>query len=261
MNIDNYNYLFPLLMNLIRYFLVAGLAFFIFYKLFVVFFKSNKIQTRDAGRKELLHEIIQSTQTSIILTIVTIIILYSPLREYTQLYNNIYDYSLWWIPVSVFIALVVHDTYFYFMHRSLHHPKLFKIIHLTHHKSTNPSPWASYSFGFIEGVLEVMIAPVILLLIPMHPLSLVLFTLVAFIINVYGHLGYEIMPKWFRKSFLFEITNTSVHHNLHHEKFNGNYGLYFRFWDRLLKTENPDYVMRYDEVQSRRFPTESESTT
>jgi len=139
------------------------------------------------------------------------------------------------------------------MHRTVHHPKLFRHIHLVHHKSVNPSPWASYSFHFTEGVLEAMIAPIILFLIPMHPLSLLLFTFVAFMMNVYGHLGYEILPKWFRHSFLFQIINTSTHHNLHHEKFEGNYGLYFRIWDRLMGTENPDYVKEYDKIQERRF--------
>ena len=77
--------------------------------------------------------------------------------------------------------------------------------------------------------------------------------MMSLFINVYGHLGFEITPKWFRKSFLFEILNTSVHHNLHHEKFNGNYGLYFRVWDRIMKTENPNYVKSFDAIQQKRF--------
>lgn len=47
--------------------------------------------------------------------------------------------------------------------------------------------------------------------------------------------------------------NTSTHHNIHHSKFNGNYGLYFRFWDKMMGTEHPDYVKKYDEIQKRRF--------
>jgi len=87
----------------------------------------------------------------------------------------------------------------------------------------------------------------------MHPVTILLFTITGFIINVYGHLGYEVAPKWFRYSWLFEILNTSVHHNLHHSKFKGNYGLYFRIWDRLMGTEHPDYVKEYDKLQKQRF--------
>lgn len=254
-------HLIILLSNLLRYFLLAGIPFLIFYKLYKDSFVANKIQTRFAEQKDFMHEIRYSLLTTFILAGIAILLLHSPLKDYTQIYTDLSSYSLWWIPTSVALALILHDSYFYWMHRILHHPKLYKKAHLIHHKSINPSPWASYSFHFFEGVLEGMIAPLILFTIPMHPLSLLLFTIIAFLINVYGHLGYEIAPKWFRHSFLFQITNTSVHHNLHHEKFKGNYGLYFRVWDRLMKTEHPDYVKRYDLIQERRFGSASEGET
>lgn len=240
-------------MGLARYFLLAGIPFLIFYLIFPEKFSKNKIQARFAKRKDFYREILHSLQTILIISGVGLLILRSPLRPYTQLYTDLAEYSLWWVPISIVLALMIHDTYFYWMHRTVHHPKLFKQIHLLHHKSVNPSPWASYSFHFWEGILEALVAPIILFLIPLHPLSLILFTIVAFGINVYGHLGYEIAPKWFRYSFLFEIMNTSIHHNLHHKKFKGNYGLYFRIWDRVMGTENPDYVKEYDEIQARRF--------
>lgn len=246
-------YLLPIAINIARYFLLAGIPFLIFYLLFPDKFSKNKIQTRFAKRKDFMREIFHSMQTTFILAGVSLLIIHSPLRNYTLIYESISTYPVWWIPVSVLLALIVHDTYFYWMHRTVHHPMLFRRIHLLHHKSVNPSPWASYSFHFLEGILEAMVVPVILLLIPMHLLALVLFTFSSFAINVYGHLGYEVAPRWFRHSLLFEIFNTSTHHNLHHAKFKGNYGLYFRFWDRLMKTENPDYVKEYDKIQERRF--------
>ena len=248
-----FKYLMIILSNLLRYFLLAGIPFLIFYKLFPNHFLVNKIQSRLAGRKDFIREILHSLQTTFILVAVGLALLYSPLKAYTQVYNDLSLHALWWVPTSVLLALVLHDTYFYWMHRIVHHPTLYAKVHLLHHKSTNPSPWASYSFHFFEGVLEAMVAPLILLLIPMHPLALLSYTILAFTINVYGHLGYEIAPKWFRNSFLFQIVNTSVHHNLHHEKFKGNYGLYFRVWDRLMGTEHPEYVARYDAIQERRF--------
>ena len=141
------------------------------------------------------------------------------------------------------------------MHRLLHHKGLFKFTHVLHHQSTNPSPWASYSFHLFEAITEGAILLVLVFLLPVHPISLMLFTISSFLINVYGHLGYEIMPEWFRHTWMFEVFNTSVHHNLHHSKFKGNYGLYFRIWDRMMGTENPDYVKEYDRLQQQRLGT------
>ena len=246
-------YLSVTLANIIRYFLIAGIPFLIFYRLYPNSFVANKIQTRWAKNKDFLREVRHSMVTTLIIVAVAFAILFSPLREWTSFYTELSDFPLWWIPLSVVIALVLHDSYFYWLHRVMHHPILYSKVHLVHHKSTNPSPFTSYSFHFLEAVLEAMIAPIVLFLLPMHPLSLLLFTVTAFSINVYGHLGFEIAPKWFRNSIFFEFVNTSVHHNLHHEKFKGNYGLYFRIWDRLMNTENPDYVKQYDLIQERRF--------
>jgi lathosterol oxidase len=239
----------------LRYFVIAGLPFIIFYKVLTTWFSKSKIQNREADIKDFKREIWHSMKTTIIFVFVGYIALFSPFKNYSQIYTDINAYPTWWVGVSLVISLIIHDTYFYWMHRLLHHKRLFKLAHLVHHQSTNPSPWASYSFHFIEAWTEGAVLFVIALLIPLHPLTIILFTVVGFIINVYGHLGYEVAPKWFRYTVLFQIINTSVHHNLHHSKFKGNYGLYFRVWDRLMGTEHPDYVKDYDRVQQNRFGT------
>jgi sterol desaturase/sphingolipid hydroxylase (fatty acid hydroxylase superfamily) len=247
------SYLISVVIIVARYFLLAGLPFLIFYIFFPNFFSKSKLQTRMAQKKDFLREVGHSLKTSLVLAGIGIVLVKTPLVAYTQVYHNLADFAWWWLPMSVVLALLVHDTYFYWMHRTAHHPKLYQKIHVVHHQSINPSPWASYSFQLSEAFLEGLIAPIILLLIPMHPIALLAFASTSFIFNVYGHLGYEITPRWFRHSPLFEIINTSTHHNIHHSKFKGNYGLYLRVWDRLMGTEHPDYVRAYDAVQQQRF--------
>lgn len=134
------------------------------------------------------------------------------------------------------------------MHRALHLKKLFKYIHLVHHRSTNPTPFSSYSFHPLEAVLETFVFYVIAFTIPTHPLALFIAVNISLLINAYGHLGYKILPEGIRKTVIFKIFNTSVHHNMHHKKFNGNYGLYFRFWDKIMGTEFKDYERKFEEV-------------
>ena len=69
--------------------------------------------------------------------------------------------------------------------------------------------------------------------------------------NVKEHLGYEFYPAWFNKSWLRFLT-TSKHHNMHHSKFNGNYGVHFHIWNRLLGTEFKEYKSEYDKIQQRK---------
>lgn len=244
------------LITLLRYFLMAGVAFVVFYQLYKAKFKKHKIQERSATRSDFLREMAHSSVSSVLLALMAFVALSPWLRPYTLLYTKLDAYPIWWIPVSLLLSLLVHDAYFYWMHRVLHHKRLFKITHVVHHQSTNPSPWASYSFHFLEALAEGAVVIVLVFTLPLHPITLFLFAFSSFAINVYGHLGYEIMPKGFRKTVMFEIINTSTFHNLHHRKFKGNYGLYLRVWDRLMGTEHPDYVKEYDKLQERRFGTE-----
>jgi len=244
----------------LRYFIIAGIPFFIFYKILKNKVGKSKIQRKEAPGKDFTRDIIHSMQTTAVLTVIAYLVIYTPISRYTHIYTSIHDYPTWWFWVSVVVCLIIHDTYFYWMHRLLHHKALFKYTHLLHHKSANPSPWTSYSFHFFEAWTEGLVLVVIVSVIPVHPMAIVWFTISAFVINVYGHLGYEIVPKRFRGTIWFQLFNTSVYHNLHHSKFVGNYGLYFRFWDRLMGTENPDYVKEFDRLQERRFGGKTEET-
>lgn len=241
------------IVTIVRYFAIAGTFFLVFYKWLSNKLATSKLQLRKASTKDFLREIWHSSVSSIMISITAGMVLVGPLRPYTFIYSGIHEYPLWWLPVSLVLALIIHDTYFYWMHRALHHDRIFRFAHLEHHRSTNPSPWASYSFHAIEAVLEGAIIIILAFVLPIHPYVILAFTFISFFINVYGHLGYEIMPKGFRKSIWFGIINTSCYYNLHHRKFKGNYSLYFRFWDKLLKTEHPDYVKEYDLIQKQRF--------
>lgn len=238
---------------IVRYFAIAGVAFLIFYIFLSSRIQKNKIQNQHASSKDMKREILYSLLANVIFVGIALILEFGPLGKHTLIYHNLQEFPIWYMPISVVLALIVHDTYFYWMHRLIHFGPLYKTIHKTHHLSTNPSPWAAFAFHSIESVLETLAVVVVMFVVPLHISMLLAFTTLSLMINVYGHLGYEIMPKWFRNSILFEVLNTSVHHNMHHKYFKGNYGLYFRVWDRLMGTENPNYVKAYDELQAQRF--------
>ena len=116
----------------------------------------------------------------------------------------------------------------------MHQKKWLRQIHKVHHQSFNPTPWASLSFHPLEAIIEIGIIPLMVFLIPIHPLALFLFVTWSLLWNVIGHLGYEIFPAGFVHHPVFRWFNTSTHHNMHHEKANCNYGLYISTFGILL---------------------------
>lgn len=133
----------------------------------------------------------------------------------------------------------------------MHHPKIFRHVHLVHHRSTNPSPWAAYSFHPLEAVIEAGIFVLIVFTIPAHVSALLVFLVYMIVRNVLGHLGIEFLPKRFLKNRWFNWHTTTTHHDLHHKSFDHNYGLYFTWWDRWFGTEHPAYEQVFEEVTSR----------
>lgn len=244
--------------EMIMYLLISSFFYILYYIIYKKSLASAKIQKKTISNKCIKKEIYHSLKSSIIITFLVFAIINSPISVYTKFYNNLSDHSILWLIVSIPAGLLMHDTYFYWMHRLLHHKKLFRRAHIVHHQSINPTPFSSYSFHYIEAIAEGLIIPLLLFIIPLHPIAIYSFVILSFIINVYGHLGYEIAPKWFRFSFLFNVLNTSTYHNLHHSSGQGNYGLYFRFWDKILGTANTEYVRLYDEIQVRRFITNNQ---
>lgn len=233
---------------LLRYIVIAGGAYGLFYKLLTSKFIAKKIQHKFPDVGDYRREIRQSLLTFIFFALNAVFIIDTPFKQYTQIYDHITDYGWAYFLFSIVLSIIVHDTYFYWLHRLMHHPKLFRYMHKEHHKSLNPTPFASFSFSWAEAIIESNIITLLVLLFPIHPIALIIFLIIITFINVYGHLGFEIMPKYIIQSPIGNWINTSLYHNMHHQHFNGNYGLYFRFWDKLMKTERLDYQSKIEEM-------------
>lgn len=237
----------------IRYIIIAGVAFLIWYIWLKKKIAYKKIQLRFPRLKDYKREIIYSIITMAIFSIVPFLLLGNKdIRKHTTYYTDIYEHSMLYFWLAFPLLLLIHDTYFYWTHRLMHHPALFKIFHLLHHKSTNPTPWTSFAFHPLEAVVEVSVIVVFLFTIPITQFHLFFFFLFMMLYNVYGHLGWELLPKNFHRTAIGKWMNTSINHNQHHQYFRGNYGLYFLWWDRWMHTIRDDYDECFDEVKNRK---------
>ena len=235
-----------------RYIIIASIAFLICYVVLRRMIASKKIQENFPRVKDYGRETIFSLLTVFIMAFIPALVLGSPeMRSHTKFYLDINQHSTLYFILAFPLMAIMHDTYFYWMHRLMHHPSIFKFVHLIHHKSTNPSPFAAYAFHPLEAIIEAGIFLVFVFTIPVHLFHLLFFFLFMIVYNVYGHLGWELYPKGFSKHWIGKWVNTSVNHNQHHQYFKGNYGLYFLFWDRMMGTIRKDYDERFEEVKNR----------
>ena len=233
----------------------AGVLWLGFYVLFRQAAWSRKIVPRFPVRKQLRWELLYSLRSTAVFGAVGVLVVYAAYSGWTRIYLPIDRYGWVWFFASIAISVVVHDAYFYWTHRLMHHPRLFRVFHRTHHLSRNPSPWAAYCFSVSEAVVQAGIGPLIVFVMPMHPVAFSVFMTWQIGFNVFGHCGYEIFPHGFLKTWSGHFLNTPTHHTMHHENFRANFGLYFNIWDRMMGTNDPEYSHRFEQVTAT-FPPE-----
>lgn len=237
-----------------RYTFLAGGAWLLGYVFFKRRWFHRKIITSMPASSEVWREIHYSALSLLIFGLVGALTIKTAMQGWTQMYRKIDQHGMTWFWLSIGCAIVLHDTWFYWTHRAMHHPRLFRWFHRVHHLSRNPTPWAAYAFSPLEALVQAAIFPLALMVMPMHPYAFALFMLWQIVFNIAGHTGYEFHPRWFMKTPLRYIVNTPTNHIMHHETLRGNYGLYFNIWDRLMGTNHADYEARFVRVTSSEKP-------
>lgn len=238
---------------LLRYVLFAGGVYLFFYVYKKREWFAAKIQQKFPERKQILTEIKYSLITFTVFVVIGTLIRYLIQQGIIEpkMYKDFSAHSVWYFIGTTIFIIFFHDTYFYWVHRLMHHPLLYERVHKVHHLSKDPTPWAAFAFHPLEAVLELGFVPILAFTLPLHFSSIIILALWQIVFNVMGHSGYEILPHKMQQTF-FKWMNTSTNHNMHHKYVRCNYGLYFNIWDRLLNTNHAKYEELFETVTARR---------
>ncbi|ASD63936.1 sterol desaturase family protein [Bdellovibrio bacteriovorus] len=164
---------------------------------------------------------------------------------WARFYLPLNEYGWTYLVISGFLLSLLHDFYFYVTHRLLHIPWLYRRFHSVHHASLQPSPWASFSFHPVESIIEALPLPLILLFLPLHPLVLLVYLTLMTVSAIINHLGFEVLPRGSAVHPVGKWLISGTHHSAHHRYYKYNFGLFYTFWDHLLKTQHPAYETQF----------------
>ena len=248
--------------DLSRYLIAASLIAALVWGLRRTHLASRKIQKREATPADFLREFSASLRTVLVFTTLAVPMVWAFRHGYLHDYRGAMSAAAYLGYLAA--ILLAHDTWFYWTHRAMHLPRLFKAFHRFHHRTITPTPWTAYSFAIPEAVVSFLFMPVWLAVVPTpHP---VIFTFLAVMIlrNAMGHAGLELHPRGWASHPLLKWISTTTHHDMHHgTSYNHNFGFYFTWWDKLMGTEHPDYVKTFDRVTDpgRTLPVQRLSTS
>lgn len=227
-----------------RYFLVAGMFYAVCYLWFPEKYRHRKLSDRAYSKNQFKKEIKYSLLSSVIFTFTGAIALLLWQYNLTKVYIDFHSYPLWYLPLSLLIYMLLQETYYYWSHRWMHIPKVFRIVHKVHHDSKIASPFTAFSFHPLEALIQAVFLPILILFIPIHLYILIFLLVIMSLSSVMNHLDIELYPaRW--KNNVSKWIIGATHHSLHHKYYKFNFGLYFTFWDRLKKTENKKFEEYY----------------
>lgn len=226
--------------DLAQYLLAAGTTFLLLWVLLRRRLAHRRIDPDYPEARHIRREFLFSLLTVGVFALNGLAVTYATIHGWTRIYLDFAAYGWGYWLVSIVTLMVLHDAFFYWTHRLMHHRRLFKWFHRLHHRSHNPSPWAAYAFAPPEAFIQGLFLPAIAFVLPLHPTAILAFILHQIFRNALGHSGFEIFPARWQRHLLLKWINTTSHHHLHHAKGRANYGLYFLWWDRLCGTEHPD---------------------
>jgi lathosterol oxidase len=196
------------------------------------------------SRKSLRHELVSSFVTIMVVAAFGLLMLYCYKAGYSQVSK---DDKLLMIPavlVGVAVLLLMFDLYFYAFHRLLHVFGIARTTHDVHHIARPTTAWGALAFSPFEAAIIGMFFLLATLLVPMHPVTMQIFMFIVFFQSAVHHSGYRFYPVSWPHFPILGLWATANHHQLHHRSGRYNFGLYFVWWDRLLKTEHPNYKAR-----------------
>ncbi|MBL7665212.1 MAG: sterol desaturase family protein [Bacteriovoracaceae bacterium] len=218
---------------------------FVFEKWFKPFAIQKTVSKTPRQLEQKKREIFFSALTSLIFAFFTPLLFLCWQNGWTKVYIDVNDYPLWYMPISLALAMLVHETYYYWLHRFMHLPRIYRWIHKVHHDSITNSVWTAFSFHPFEALLQIAIFFPIIIFIPLHPFVIIIQLILMTISSFINHLNIEVYRPVDGKWLI-----GATHHGLHHLSFKTNYGLYFTFWDKICRTEDKKYPALFREKTS-----------
>ncbi|XP_042557746.1 methylsterol monooxygenase 1 [Dipodomys spectabilis] len=171
---------------------------------------------------------------------------------FTEYFNIPYGWQempRWYMILArCFGCAVIEDTWHYFLHRLLHHKKIYKYIHKVHHEFQAPFGMeAEYAHPLETLILGTGFFIGIVLLCD-HVILLWAWVTVRLIETIDVHSGYDIPLN---PLHLIPFYTGSRHHDFHHMNFIGNYASTFTWWDSIFGTD-AQYNAYNEKMKSRK---------
>ena len=156
------------------------------------------------------------------------------------------DNPIWFLAIF-FLIPIWESFYFYWIHRLLHWPPLYRLAHSVHHRNTNIGPWSGLSMHPIEHAIYFG-SVLVHFAFASHPLHIIFHLQFYALTAVTTHTGFEAIFLRNKKRLRLGM----FHHQMHHRYFECNYGNLDVPWDKFFGSFHDGTAKAHEIMKERR---------
>ena len=150
--------------------------------------------------------------------------------------------------VALFLLIPVWESfYFYWIHRALHIPFLYKHVHALHHRNINVGPWSGLSMHPVEHLIFLG-SVLVHFVVAAHPVHILFHLQYYALTAATTHTGFEGMMVKDKN----RVKLGTFHHQMHHRYFECNYGSLELPWDKWFGSFHDGTVESDAKIRERR---------
>lgn len=152
-----------------------------------------------------------------------------------------------WFVALFFLIPIWESFYFYWIHRALHIPFLYRHVHALHHRNINVGPWSGLSMHPVEHVIFLG-SVLIHFVVAAHPVHILFHLQYLALTAATTHCGFEGIVMRDRN----RLNLGTFHHQMHHRYFECNYGSLEIPWDKFFGSFHDGTAAAHDRIRERR---------
>ena len=143
--------------------------------------------------------------------------------------------------LAVLLAIILLDLAIYWQHRLFHILPLFWRMHRVHHADPAFDTTTALRFHPLEIMVSMLIKLAVVAALGAPPLAVLLFEVILNATAMFNHGNVSLPPALEQRLRWLLVTPDlhRVHHSIHGDEMNRNFGFNLAWWDRLLGSYCP----------------------
>jgi sterol desaturase/sphingolipid hydroxylase (fatty acid hydroxylase superfamily) len=175
---------------------------------------------------------------NIVIMIVVPLVAYEAAIISHEYHSGLFNWLGFGLALNILVSVLVLDFIIYMQHQVFHKVSFFWRLHRVHHADQDIDVTTGTRFHPLEIILSMFIKVGAVFILGVSPVAIVVFEILLNVSALFNHSNIQLPSKIDHQLRKWIVTPDMhrVHHSVHRNETDSNFGFFLSIWDRVLKT-------------------------